>query len=295
MMKNTWEKVPKEYKDMLVSLAHGNDAEILGKAIEYLDTHAEDYKKEGSEISEEVYLLMVENFFARDFMVLAECCSDGIWPDNKDKLGHVLASVEEILQMIKKDRLIPEHRTEESAGKYDDITALCQNMHLYLAYYYYYCGDNKNYKKEVKEVLTATEKNMRYALSLGEEKSTELLKKESWLIGEDVEVYDTETWSEPLASFYNKFYSEEVIPVYENYLEFLYRARYEVQSKATLELVVIPKVRERLKELYLDILESVEDEIISEEEKLVKLCKKRKKLNKKIRNLEHFDAVYLPF
>jgi len=278
----TYEKTPEEFRDLIEKIVREDKAESVDSAIQYLADHILDYKDEKSPIHEEELMLMIENIFGGRIDPPLYAYTDEIWLRNKEQLIKVFLTLDEIVLKLEEEGNLSWCRTENCIEDSDDIVAVYQNMRVYLAYFYYWLGNEKLYQKQLKEILTLTKNNMKYLLAMSEEKTYEYLR-----IADPEKMYfhGAEPWSEPLSILYHEWDFKEVLPLYEDYVKFLESPWSYVFSRKILKENILPIARMRLADLYLEEIERTGNELCETEEKMESLFAARKRLNYKLQEL----------
>ena len=150
-----FDKMPTEYKEILLGIVDCKDGFTKGQALDYLVVHKQDFFNIDNPSEYGVFLAMVEELFGNMLAAPLWEENDGIWK-YENKIGDVLINgVQKILDILESNMRISEmNRTEVGRRDYYDLITLVQNMHLNLYYYYRHRNDVYKAKAELNAILS---------------------------------------------------------------------------------------------------------------------------------------------
>ena len=279
--RNFFDSLPVAFKNLMEEAASGE------RPFGPLDYLADvDYKKSDLNISGVAYLLMVQETFGSAVTPHLYYYSSDIWKMYEVKMHKIFGYVEKILEDINRTGTICAHRTGESFLD-DPVTSLAQNMWIFLLLYYDHFGMKEKAKKAKKEILDAVKRNTFYALHHDDVSAGMILEEfKERENGMDFFFGDFYHYIEPLASLVEDSpLDPATIELFSKYLKYLDTIGQDVKARVEYEAVV-KEAREIMEYLYSESLEAIQNEIEYLENRLIKICKKRNKVQEKMKALD---------
>ena len=220
------------------------------------------------------------------------------------KIGMILREVESILEKLKKEGRLPEHRYGELNQEEDELASLTQNIHLYLFYYFRNMHWKEAQKHELDEIAEATIRNMKWVLHFEDSVAQHLLERDFWFDSLQMDFFrGCRHFSEPLFALVEEEpYEPDSMETYERYYNALEDMATTVKATEAYKKLLVDAQKE-LEKLYLNQREAIDDSLETLEEEMADLVLKRKAIhekqvklqNKKITQDIFKDDFNLPF
>ena len=217
--RDPWEGFPETYKSMLMAMCFSDGDYCIKEALRFLQENKVG-KNEYSGNAKLNYLRWTDRFF-RELSTIVS--NEEFWKENIETLEDILRCTEGYLKDLSGDyhEITHAHRTE--AGYQDDtnLVNIIQTLDFYFSLLYWHKGKAEEFRERLGNIFSATMRNVRYVVF--NENARELIK----LDFHGMDGFDSVEfifWT-PLSWLYDEAcmreYVHELIPVYEEYVEFL--------------------------------------------------------------------------
>ena len=260
--RDAWDGFPETYKNMLMAMYFSDGDYCVMEAMRFLQENKVD-KNEYSGNAKLNYLRWTDRFF-RELSTLFS--NEDFWKENIETLEDILCCAERYLKDLSGDyhEITHAHRTE--AGYQDDtnLVNLAQTQDFYFSLLYWRQGKKEEFRERLGKVFSATMRNARYVIF--HENARNLIK----LDFHGMDGFDSVEfiyWT-PLSWLYDENcmtgFIHELIPVYEEYVEFLSDMEGEMDSVVRDRFMLDAETN--LQKLYDIYFERMADEVLVNED-----------------------------
>lgn len=216
--RDAWEGFPETYKSMLMAMYFSDGDYCVMEAMRFLQENKVD-KNEYSGNAKLNYLRWTDRFFRELSTIFS---NEEFWKKNIETLEDILCCAEGYLKDLAGDyhEITHTHRTESGYQNDTNLVNLAQTQDFYFSLLYWHQGKEEKFRERLGNVFSATMRNVRYVIF---HENRDLIK----LDFHGMDGFDSVEfifWT-PLSWLYDENcmteYVHELIPVYEEYVEFL--------------------------------------------------------------------------
>ena len=283
--KTLFDSMPKEFKSLVREYAMTDlDPD---KFIKYVKNHIEDYKASVN-MSVNKTLLMVQALLGSpvDSPTCLYHYSEEAFATYKGDLDFIILNVEAILKNLIENKKMPRHR-DMNCVQDDTLASLTQNMYLYLYYYYQKIGNNNKAMDSLNEIVTSTERNASWLLSLNPSESSNILEKDIWTPTQDIDFFPgLYPFLEPLYALKaTQPLNDNTIEAYEKYMKYLIKFKYSARNHE-MYYKLFDNCKKGLYDLYINKISDLDDKIDDIYCDMSVLIRKKDSYSKKIHQIE---------
>lgn len=216
--RNAWEGFPEAYKSILMAMYFSEGDYCIREAMKFLQENKVD-KHEHAGNAKLNYIRWADRFFRELSTVFS---NEKFWKDNNETLEDVLCCAEGYLKDLAGDyhEITHTHRTESGYQDDTNLVNLAQTQDFYFSLLYWHQGKEEEFRERLGNVFSATMRNVRYVIF---HENRDLIKLNFYGM-DGFDSVEFIFWT-PLSWLYDENcmaeYVHELIPVYEEYVEFL--------------------------------------------------------------------------